>query len=66
MKKLTYVLLLLTFFAQGQILNPVKWKTKVVQKSETEFEKHQKQFFDEGYSSTKWRTMKIVIATVCQ
>ena len=38
MKKLTYVLLLLTFFAQGQILNPVKWKTKVVQKSETEFE----------------------------
>lgn len=35
-------------------------------KSETEFEKHQKQFFDEGYSSTKWRTMKIVIATVCQ
>lgn len=38
MKKLTYVLLLLTFFAQGQILNPVKWKTKVIQKSETEFE----------------------------
>lgn len=38
MKKLTYILLLLTFFAQGQILNPVKWKTKSVQKSETEFE----------------------------
>lgn len=38
MKKLTYILLLITFFAQGQILNPVKWKTKVVQKSETEFE----------------------------
>lgn len=38
MKKLTYILLLLTFFAQGQILNPVKWKTKIVQKSDTEFE----------------------------
>lgn len=38
MKKLTYILLLITFFAQGQILNPVKWKTKVIQKSETEFE----------------------------
>ena len=38
MKKLTYLLVLFTFFAQGQILNPVKWKTKVVQKSETEFE----------------------------
>lgn len=38
MKKLTYILLLITFFSQGQILNPVKWKTKVVQKSETEFE----------------------------
>ncbi|WP_288981345.1 cytochrome c biogenesis protein CcdA [uncultured Flavobacterium sp.] len=38
MKKLNYILLLLTFFAQGQILNPVKWKTKSVQKSETEFE----------------------------
>lgn len=38
MKKLTYILLLITFFAQGQILNPVKWKTKVVQKSATEFE----------------------------
>jgi len=38
MKKLTYILLLLTFFAQGQIINPVKWKTKIVQKSETEFE----------------------------
>lgn len=38
MKKLTYILLLFTFFAQGQILNPVKWTTKVVQKSATEFE----------------------------
>ncbi|MCU4188352.1 thioredoxin family protein [Flavobacterium sp. HXWNR29] len=38
MKKLTYILLLLTFFAQGQIINPVKWKTKIVQKSATEFE----------------------------
>lgn len=38
MKKITYILLLLTFFAQGQILNPVKWKTKIVQKSDTEFE----------------------------
>ena len=38
MKKFTYILLLITFFAQGQILNPVKWKSKVVQKSDTEFE----------------------------
>ena len=38
MKKLTYILLLLTFFAQGQILDPVKWKTKIIQKSDTEFE----------------------------
>jgi thiol:disulfide interchange protein len=38
MKKLTYILLLFVLVAQGQILNPVKWKTKVVQKSETEFE----------------------------
>lgn len=38
MKKFTYILLLITFFAQGQILNPVKWKSKVVQKSTTEFE----------------------------
>lgn len=38
MKKFTYILLLITFFAQGQILNPVKWKSKVVQKSATEFE----------------------------
>ena len=38
MRKLTYILLLFAFFAQGQIINPVKWKTKVVQKSETEFE----------------------------
>jgi thiol:disulfide interchange protein len=38
MRKLTYILLLFAFVAQGQIINPVKWKTKVVQKSETEFE----------------------------
>lgn len=38
MKKFTYILLLITFFAQGQILNPVKWKSKVVQKSDSEFE----------------------------
>lgn len=38
MKKFTYILLLITFFAQGQILNPVKWKSKVVQKSANEFE----------------------------
>jgi thiol:disulfide interchange protein DsbD len=38
MRKITYILLLITFFAQGQILNPVKWKSKVVQKSYTEFE----------------------------
>ena len=38
MKKFTFILLLITFFAQGQILNPVKWKSKVVQKSDTEFE----------------------------
>ena len=38
MRKLTYILLLFAFFAQGQIINPVKWKTKVVQKSKTEFE----------------------------
>ena len=38
MKKITYILLLLTFFAQGQILNPVKWKSKILQKSATEFE----------------------------
>jgi thiol:disulfide interchange protein DsbD len=38
MRKITYILLLITFFAQGQILNPVKWKSKVVQKSDTEFE----------------------------
>ncbi|WP_445719416.1 cytochrome c biogenesis protein CcdA [Flavobacterium sp.] len=38
MRKLTYILLLFAFFAQGQIINPVKWKTKMVQKSETEFE----------------------------
>ena len=38
MKKFTYILLFITFFAQGQILNPVKWKSKVVQKSDTEFE----------------------------
>lgn len=40
MKKLIY--LLLAFFAvhslSAQILNPVQWKTKVVQKSDTEFE----------------------------
>jgi thiol:disulfide interchange protein len=38
MKKITFILLAFTFFAQGQILNPVKWKSKVVQKSATEFE----------------------------
>jgi thiol:disulfide interchange protein DsbD len=38
MRKITYILLLITFFAQGQILNPVKWKSKVVQKSANEFE----------------------------
>ncbi len=38
MKKFTYILLLITFFAQGQILNPVKWKSKVIQKSDIEFE----------------------------
>lgn len=38
MKKITYILLVFTFFAQGQILNPVKWKSKVIQKSATEFE----------------------------
>ena len=38
MRKLTYILLLFAFVAQGQIINPVKWKTKVVQKSKTEFE----------------------------
>ena len=38
MKKITYILLILTFFAQGQILNPVKWKSKIIQKSGTEFE----------------------------
>lgn len=40
MKKLIYILL--AFFAvhslSAQILNPVKWTTKVVQKSDTEFE----------------------------
>ncbi|WP_432670691.1 protein-disulfide reductase DsbD family protein [Flavobacterium sp. SM2513] len=40
MKKLIYILL--AFFAvhslSAQILDPVKWKTKVVQKSDTEFE----------------------------
>ena len=40
MKKLLYILL--AFFAvhslSAQILDPVKWKTKVVQKSDTEFE----------------------------
>ena len=40
MKKLIYVLL--AFFAvhslSAQILDPVKWKTKVIQKSDTEFE----------------------------
>jgi thiol:disulfide interchange protein DsbD len=38
MRKITYILLLITFFAQGQILNPVKWKSNVVQKSANEFE----------------------------
>ena len=38
MKKITYFLLVFTFFAQGQILNPVKWKSKIIQKSGTEFE----------------------------
>lgn len=38
MKKITYILLVFTFFAQGQILNPVKWKSKIIQKSATDFE----------------------------
>jgi thiol:disulfide interchange protein DsbD len=38
MKKITYILLVCTFFAQGQILNPVKWKSKIIQKSATDFE----------------------------
>ncbi|WP_338375450.1 cytochrome c biogenesis protein CcdA [uncultured Flavobacterium sp.] len=39
MKKiLLSVLLLVSFLGNSQILDPVKWKTKVVQKSDTEFE----------------------------
>jgi thiol:disulfide interchange protein len=39
MKKLLLSLLLLvSFFGNSQILDPVKWKSKVVQKSDTEFE----------------------------
>lgn len=37
MKKLTYILLLLTFFAQGQIQKPVVWSSKVEKISDTEF-----------------------------
>lgn len=39
MKKLLLSLLLLvSFFGNAQIFNPVKWKTKIVQKSDTEYE----------------------------
>ena len=39
MKKiLLSLLLLVSFLGNSQILDPVKWKTKVVQKSDTEFE----------------------------
>jgi len=39
MKKiLLSILLLISFLGNSQILDPVKWKTKVVQKSDTEFE----------------------------
>ena len=39
MKKLLLSLLLLvSFFGNAQIFDPVKWKTKIVQKSDTEFE----------------------------
>ena len=39
MKKLVVaIVFLLSFFAQSQIVDVVKWKTKLVQKSNTEFE----------------------------
>jgi thiol:disulfide interchange protein DsbD len=39
MKKLLLSLILLvSFFGNAQIFNPVKWKTKIVQKSDTEYE----------------------------
>ena len=39
MKKILLSLVLfISFFGSAQILDPVKWKTKVVQKSDTEFE----------------------------
>jgi len=38
MRKFIGLLFLMSFFAQGQILNPVKWNTNIVQKSATEFE----------------------------
>ena len=39
MKKIVLVFaLLFSFLGYSQILNPVQWKTKVVQKSVTEFE----------------------------
>ena len=39
MKKfLLSLVLLISFFGNAQILNPVNWKSKVVQKSDTEFE----------------------------
>lgn len=39
MKKLLLTLtLLVSFFGNAQIFNPVKWKTKIVQKSDTEYE----------------------------
>lgn len=38
MKKLTYLVFLLSFLGQAQIVDPVKWTTKIVQKSASEFE----------------------------
>ena len=39
MKKLTYILIVLVgLFAQAQIVEPVKWTTKVIKVSETEFD----------------------------
>ena len=37
-KYFALIALIFGFFGNAQILNPVQWKTKVVQKSATEFE----------------------------